>query len=70
MLGFGELVLINSVAGVPGYENYPYYSKLLSQSFLLLLGYGLYVVVLSPLTFNVAGLRILEDIFLVGYAGL
>ena len=44
--------------------------KLLNVSIWLLFGYGLFVALLSPLTFNVAALRILEDVFLVGYTVL
>ena len=73
VLGFSELVVLNPLAGTPNYHYYASESsfgmmKLLSVSIWLLIGYGFFVALLSPLTFNVAALRILEDAFLVGYA--
>ena len=66
VIGFGELVLLNPLASTPwpGLDDF----TLIRVSILLLIGYGLYIVLLLPLTFNTAPLQVLEDTFIVGYA--
>ena len=71
--GFAELLLLYPMKGAPNrgpssdFEAVQLYKTLIQVNTWVLTSYGLYSAIFSTFAFNIATLRIAEDLFLLGY---